>query len=138
MEHKHFTFAELLKSETAQAARLNNIPESVEVFENLHALITKVLDPVREKLGKPIYINSGYRSPQLNRLCGGVPNSQHVAGEAADITTYDISANAVIYNILTEGQIEFDQLIMYPRRNFLHVSYKRTGQNRKEVIWKRT
>lgn len=137
MEHKYFTFAELIKSDTAKAAGVNNVPESVEVFENLHALITKVLDPVREKLGKPIYVNSGYRSQQLNRLCGGVPNSQHLAGEAVDITTYDISANAVIYNILTDGTMIFDQLIMYPRRNFLHVSYKRNGNNRKEIIWKR-
>ena len=91
--------------------------------ENVKALVSEVLDPVREKLGMPIAVNSGYRCEKHNKDVGGVRNSQHLRGEAADIHCED---NERLKQLIIENG-KFDQLITYP--TFLHVSYKRTGGN---------
>ena len=93
---------------------------------NIEALVTEVLDPVRERLGRPIVVNSGYRCPKHNKEVGGVPNSQHMKGEAADIRCDN---NKELVRLLTE-QGKYDQLIIYP--GFVHVSWKRVGGNRKQ------
>lgn len=107
----------------------DKLPDGVEA--NLEALVTDVLEPAREKLGEPIMVNSGYRCPKHNAVVGGVVNSQHMKGEAADIRCADSSCLAEI--IKQNGN--FDQLIIYP--TFLHVSYKRHGNNRRQVIIKK-
>lgn len=101
-----------------------------DVQQNVRALVSEVLDPVREKLGGPLRVNSGYRCREHNLKVGGVRNSQHMAGEAADITCAD---NAALEKIIRE-QGKFDQMIVYP--TFVHVSYKRYGQNRHQVLRK--
>ena len=101
------------------------LPPSAE--QNLQALVDHVLDPARERLGMPITVNSGYRCPAHNKAVGGVKNSQHLKGEAADITCADNKRLAEIIEQLGN----FDQLIVYP--TFLHVSYKRQGVNRKSI-----
>ena len=101
--------------------------------ENIEALVQAVLDPARERLGKPIYVNSGYRCPKHNVAVGGVPNSQHMRGEAADIRLAEIADNAEIVSAIKENG-RWDQMIVYP--TFVHVSWKRTGQNRKQIIYK--
>ena len=131
---KHFTISELLHSDTALKHKLwNGAPKEAE--ENLRALVDEVLDPLREAYGKPIRVNSGYRCPRLNNLVGGSPNSQHMRGEAADIQPVvgnegdlDFLARLLIAN----GK--FDQLILYP--TFIHVSWKRLGWNRKQILQK--
>ena len=101
-----------------------------EVEGNLMALVENVLEPAREKLGMPIIVNSGYRCVRYNRDVGGVANSQHLRGEAADIRCAD---NKRLAKILVEAG-RFDQLIIYP--TFIHVSFKRLGANRKLVLYK--
>ena len=98
--------------------------------ENVKALVSEVLDPVREKLGSPIIVNSGYRCEKHNKDVGGVKNSQHLKGEAADIHCED---NERLKQLIIENG-KFDQLITYP--TFLHVSYKRTGGNRHQRLKK--
>ena len=98
--------------------------------ENIEALVRNVLDPVREKLEKPITVNSGYRCREHNLAVGGVRNSQHLAGEAADICCAD---NEKLKQLIVENG-KFDQLITYP--TFLHVSYKRNGGNRHQRLKK--
>jgi uncharacterized protein YcbK (DUF882 family) len=131
---KHFTISELLKSDTAIKNKLwNGAPKEAE--ENLRALVDEVLDPLREAYGRPIRVNSGYRCPRLNTLVGGTPNSQHMRGEAADIQP--VVGNEADLPELARILIEngkFDQLILYP--TFIHVSYKRLGWNRKQVLQK--
>lgn len=105
------------------------LPDGVEA--NLKALVTEVLEPARRRLGKPIVINSGYRCSVHNATVGGVVNSQHMRGEAADIRCAD---NKLLAEII-EQKGNFDQLIIYP--TFLHVSYKRHGNNRKQIIIKK-
>ena len=133
---KHFTISEMLKSDTAIKQRLWN-GANLEVEENLRALVDEVLDPLRERYGKPIYVNSGYRCPKLNQLVNGAANSQHMKGEAADIRPVKSEKLKVkseldeLVRILIENG-KFDQLIIYP--TFLHVSWKRNGNNRKRII----
>ena len=98
--------------------------------ENVKALVREVLDPVRERLGMPIVVNSGYRCEKHNKDVGGVRNSQHLRGEAADIHCQD---NEKLKQLIIENG-KFDQLITYP--TFLHVSYKRTGGNRHQRLKK--
>ena len=131
---KYFSISEMLKSDTAIKQRLwNGAPKEAE--ENLRALVDEVLDPLREAYGRPIRVTSGYRCPKLNRLVDGSPNSQHMRGEAADIQP--VVGNEADLPELARILIEngkFDQLIIYP--TFIHVSYKRLGWNRKQVLQK--
>lgn len=80
----YFTLAELTKSETAARHKIDNTPPAA-IIKNLQYGVDMVLDPLRRLYGKPIKINSGYRCPQLNKLVGGVTNSWHQEGNAADI-----------------------------------------------------
>ena len=80
----HFKLSEFIKSSTATARKIDNTP-SQEVISNLQVLCQNVLEPLREYFNCPIIIGSGYRSPALNKAVGGVANSQHMTGEAADI-----------------------------------------------------
>ena len=83
---KHFTIEELTHSDTAASRGIANTPGLVE-RENLHRLAERVLDPARDRLGAPIYVNSGYRSKEVNRLVGGARHSYHLHGRAADLDT---------------------------------------------------
>ena len=109
-----------------------------EARQNIEALVAEVLDSVRDEYGKPIYVNSGYRCEKHNAAVGGVPRSQHMVGEAADIslrlTAYGLQDELMKLAKLIVQQGCFDQLIIYP--TFLHVSYKRTGANRHRVLRK--
>jgi hypothetical protein len=104
---------------------------SPQTAANIKALVNVVLDPTREKLGKPIVVNSGYRCQKHNLEVGGVKNSQHMVGEAADITCADVPR---LKQIIVENG-KFDQLIDYG--TFLHVSWKRNGPNRKQKLIKK-
>lgn len=127
----HFTLSELKKSVTADKLGINNsIPLSI--IPNIEILINQVLDPIREYMNEPIYVNSGYRCPLLNKAVGGVAGSQHVLGQAADITTRSRENNLIMERYIEEN-LTFDQMIVY--KNFIHVSYRTTG-NRHQIIYK--
>ena len=108
-------------------------PMPASARENIEALVEAVLDPARERFGKPITVNSGYRCPRHNAAVGGVPNSQHMRGEAADVSAGSAQASREVGKII-EQLGKFDQLIYYP--TFVHVSWKRIGKNRKQIIYK--
>lgn len=132
---KFFSMAELTDSATARLLHIDNKPDT-EALKNIEALVLNILDPARELLGVPIKVSSGYRSPELNRAVGGVSNSQHTKGEAADVNTGQPELNKKLYDILLA--MPFDQLIWErgtdAAPDWLHVSYKRNGANRKEVL----
>lgn len=109
-----------------QAAR--KVPYGVD--ESIEALVTEVLDPARQKLGMEIIVNSGFRCPIHNAHVGGATGSQHMKGEAADVRCRD---NRRLAKVIVE-QGRFDQLILYP--SFVHVSWKRGGGNRKQILRK--
>lgn len=129
---KHFTIDELCRSDTARSRGIDNTPTE-EVKKSLTALVDNVLDPLREWYGKPIYVNSGYRCPALNKAVGGVANSQHLTGQAADIDTNDRSENRCLMKHI-EDNLDFDQLIWENGGAWLHVSYRPDGKNRRQVL----
>ena len=119
---KYFTIAELTRSTTAQLRGIDNTP-SQQVIDNLTALVENVLDPLRQAWGAPIHVNSGYRCPALNKAVGGVPASQHMLGQAADITAGSRAKNQSLYRLLRQLQLPVDQAINEHDFSWLHVSY---------------
>lgn len=129
---KHFTIDELCRSDTARSRGIDNTPTE-EVRKNLTELVGNVLDPLREWYGKPIYINSGYRCPALNKAVGGVASSQHLTGQAADIDVNDRAENRRLMKHI-EDNLDFDQLIWENGGAWVHVSYRPDGRNRRQVL----
>lgn len=105
----HFNVAELTRSDTAQARGIDNTAPP-EVLANLQRL-AELLERVRAVLGVPVHISSGYRSPALNRAVGGVANSVHMSGLAADITAPAFGTPLQVAQAIQAAGIEFDQLI---------------------------
>ena len=136
---KYFTFHELTNSATAARLGIDNKPTAEEAA-SIHALVENVLDPAREKYGCPIIVNSGYRCAKLNSIVGGVANSQHCKGEAADLYAGGAENNARLARIIAE-QGNFDQIILENANSdgtlcdWVHVSYCRSG-NRKQILLK--
>lgn len=136
---KYFTINELTKSTTATRKGINNAPDS-SIKANLTALVDNVLDPLREKWGHPIKVTSGYRCPALNKAIGGASGSQHMKGQAADITSLSDSyeENAKLLKLLLTSNLPFDQVICeYPNAkgqpNWIHVSYNKNGNRKKKT-----
>ena len=129
---KYFTIEEMIKSSTATAKRIDNTPNQT-VIDSLTKLIEAVLDPLREWYGKPIRVNSGYRCEALNKAVGSkAKNSQHLYGEAADITVGSKTENEKLFNYIKDN-LPFDQLINESDFSWVHVSY-REGRLRKQVL----
>lgn len=126
---KYFSIEELCKSDTAKARGINNTP-SEKVKTNLELLINFILDPLRERYGKPIYVNSGYRCPALNKAVGGVANSQHLTGEAVDIDVHSKEGNKELMRLIQEMNLPYDQVIDEANLSWVHVSYSQERQRR--------
>jgi D-alanyl-D-alanine dipeptidase len=129
---KNFTLEELTVSDTGKKMGLDNTPK-VEQIDNLKALCEQVLQPVRDKLGVSVKVNSGYRSPEVNKAIGGAATSQHQKGEAADITLGSKDGNKLLYGTIKELG-KYDQLIDEKDYQWVHVSWKKNGVNRKQEL----
>lgn len=133
---KNFTLEELYASDTAARLRISNVPNQQAIC-NLCALAHNVLQPLRDWVGKPILIGSGYRCAALNKAVGGVSNSQHMLGEACDIYIEGNLSNGKKWFEWIKTHCEFDQLIWEHNSKgtyWIHVSYRADGKNRKQVI----
>jgi hypothetical protein len=138
----HFELREFTESATARSHGIANVPP-FEAVENLKFLCVFTLEPLREALGMPLIITSGYRSKALNdRITHHSSTSQHMNGEAADfyVGWNGPKENApsrrellikAFRQIITDDSIVFDQCIIYP--SFIHVSYVRNGKNRSKL-----
>lgn len=122
---KHISYKEATYSATAARLKIDNTP-SAEVLANMKLVAEKCFEPLREWYGKPIKINSFYRSPELNKAVKGAKNSDHVKGMAIDIDAGSNSENLKLFNWLKENA-EFKQLIHeYGDKNgpeWVHISY---------------
>lgn len=130
---KNFSFSEFERSDTAKSAGIRNAITTFEVRDSIVALVVNVLQPLRDAWGAALVVNSGYRCPQLNALVGGVPTSQHVKGEAADI---DAKHPIKLAQLAVNLGLPFDQLIIYP--NFVHISHKLDGEQRGQILYSST
>lgn len=133
---KHFKLSEFTKSSTASARKIDNTP-SLDAISNLQQLCIHVLEPLREYFNCPIIIGSGYRSPALNKAVGGVANSQHMTGEAADIHIPD-EATGKRWFVWLVDNLKFDQLIWEKStpsstHHWIHVSFSK-NRCRQQVI----
>jgi hypothetical protein len=124
---KNFTIDELCKSQLAIDCGIENKPDSDEVVNNLKLLCEKVLQPVRDHYGKPVRINSGYRSEQVNMLARGSKTSDHILGCAADIEINGVP-NAELAQWIADN-LDYTQVILefytpgIPDSGWVHVSY---------------
>ena len=136
----HFTLTELTRSATAQRLGLDNTPDA-QSLDNLRALATNLLEPLRQLYGSPIYVTSGYRCPDLNAVVGGAASSQHSRGQAADIKGATPEENRKLLGLLLANpdKIPFDQVIAEKcdkkgNPTWLHVSFS-TKQQRSQVLY---
>lgn len=134
---KNFSLRELTHSQGAERRGIDNTPPP-EVVEALTALCVNILEPLRAAVG-PVTVTSGYRAPALNRAVGGSRSSQHCLGQAADCECFAISTKALAEKVIELG-LPFDQLIIEfardddPSAGWVHVSHKREGGNRGQVL----
>ena len=98
--------------------------------QGMSEVLVEKLDQLRENLGCPIFVNSGYRCPHNNMLAGGVPNSQHLLGTGADITCYTEPINKLAEEALKIG---FDGVGIY--EDFVHVDCRDGGRNPNYYRW---
>ena len=127
---ENFTWSEMERSDTARRMGIDNTVPDGPARQAVILLVTRILQPLRTAWGRPLTINSGYRSPQLNTAVGGAPDSQHVRGEAADIAAPDplLLAQTVVRN-----RLPFDQMILYS--TFVHISHRPRGPQRGQILY---
>lgn len=130
---KYFTIKEMCKSSVAANKCIDNTPTQ-EIIDNLNGLIDNVLDPLREWYGMPIHIESGYRCPELNKAVGGVSNSFHTMGCAADIDMGEKDDNQPIFDYI-KNNLPFTELGWEGNGRWVHVAYIKGRENEKEVFY---
>ena len=129
---KYFSISELTHSDTAVSLGIDNTATAAAV-PLMVELIDRVLDPIREHWGLPIRVTSGYRCPELNEEVGGVEESYHVDGCAADITALGISEEhrrhrnielmSLIRTMHLTGKIALTECYAGPDYKYIHVAY---------------
>jgi len=133
----NFSLIEFTKSQTAERKGIENNPNEIHVIA-MESLCHHILERIRSAFGKPVMINSGYRSVALCEAIGSKSTSQHCDGEAADIEIYGVSNYDLAKYI--EKNLNFDQLILEcwdgiePNSGWVHVSYVNDNANRKDVL----
>lgn len=130
---KNFSYREFERSDAADRNDICNVITTTRVRDAIYELVIEVLQPLRDEWGKPLEVNSGYRCPEVNAIVGGVPTSQHILGEAADIAAEKPYALA---KLAKELDLPFDQMILYP--NFVHFSHKLNGKQRGQILYSKT
>lgn len=125
---KYFTMSEMTKTNK----NLPNVPDKV-AEANLIQLVENVLDPLREKYGKPIKVNSGYRSKLVNAAVGGAKNSDHLFGFAADITAGNKTENCILFQLIRDKIPAWRQLIDEKDYTWIHISFNKKD-NKKQIL----
>ncbi len=136
---ENFSLEELTRSATATKLGIDNTPDE-EHLNNLQVVVDEIAQPLRDHFGKPVRINSGYRSPALNDAIGGSKKSQHSKGEAIDLEIDGVS-NMEVADWITEN-CDYDQVILEfynpaegPNSGWVHASCKADlSQNRKRNL----
>lgn len=134
---KNFSYDELIASATAKRLGIDNTP-TPEEKEKLRKLAEDILQPIRDAWKGVIVVNSGYRSEALNKAVGGVKNSQHRLGEAADIKVGGKDRNKklfnMVYKLISQGKIKVGQLIDEYNYQWIHVSLPRENKPNNQIL----
>ena len=134
---KNFSYDELIASATAKRLGLDNTPTQEEK-ERLRQLAEDILQPIRDAWRAPIVVTSGFRSEEVNKAVGGVKNSQHRLGEAADLTIGGKDRNKklfnLIYKLISQGKIKVGQLIDEYNYQWIHISLPRKNKENNQIL----
>lgn len=128
---ENFTLEEFAYSQTATRKQIDNTP-SGPIIKNIKELCVNILQPLRDKLKKPVIITSGYRSEALNIQIGGALNSQHCLGEAADIIVPGVSP-VDLYAYILRSDLDYDQIIL-EFNEWVHISYSKNIRRHAALI----
>lgn len=137
---KNFALHEFTDSGKAKELGIDNTKLSVKQLSAIANLVANVLQPARDILGVAITVTSGFRCKKLNAAIGGVSNSQHMDGEAADLRVFtdkkfDVVKTRQLFGILSEMNV--DQLLYEKDSSgaiWVHVSYVSPKANRNQII----
>ena len=127
---KDFSYREFEASDKADEKGICNVITTFEVRDAIKALVDTVLQPLRDAWGKPLHINSGYRCPELNKAAGGVPTSDHLYGQAADVAC---DKPVELARLAAAMHLPYDQMILYP--TFVHFSHRLKGTQRGQILY---
>lgn len=132
----NFKISELIHSDTAIRNNVNNMPD-INSLDNMLELIYYVLQPLRNKIGKPMIITSGFRNQQVNKLVGGSKTSEHTKGMAVDFVINGMSPKQII-NFIRKSGIKYTQLIEEYANNtsWVHISYNRKDLKCETLLYK--
>lgn len=137
LDWEYFKLEEFTKSQTASELGFFNTPLESDI-QNLDLLVSNILDPLRKAWGKPIIVTSGYRVPRLNEAVGGVKNSDHLYGRAADIVPQDPKDFKKFTEFIKDflKDKEFKQCIIEKSKysKWIHISYDPLN-NRKQLLY---
>lgn len=127
----YFTLKEALSSEKATLNNINNVPTQIDKNNIIYS--ASRLDTIRTLINKPMLINSWFRCPQLNKVVNGVPTSNHLTGLAIDFTVSDVNLGD-IFDMIINSKLSFDELLYYPKKNFIHISFKLDINTERKII----
>lgn len=135
---KNFTLEEMIRSGTAMRhGYKEQFDPSEEVIFNLTRLCVNVLQPLRDHLGTPIFVSSGYRCPRLNKAVGGAKNSEHLTGCAADLQGLGNVSNRMLFEAIKKHIPEFSQLLWefgdQDNPDWVHVSF--SHHNKRQILF---
>lgn len=136
LNSKYFTEKETTVSATGKALKIKNIPNEQE--KNYIQYTASRMDYIRELLGVPLIVLSWFRSEELNKAVDGSKTSAHRFGLAVDVYSKKMTSKEIYEKALElkqEGKIQFDQLIYYPRQNFVHFGFKLDKVQERGMNW---
>ncbi len=131
MISKHISADEATKSITAIRLKIDNSP-SEEVLKNMEAVANNCFEPLREWYGKPIKVNSFYRSKELNKAVGGSATSDHMIGASIDMDAGSRAENKKLFD-WCKANLKFKQLINEYDYSWVHISFLE-GRNNNQVL----
>lgn len=126
-----------LEEATATGIKKLNTPNVAELDNIIYAAAR--MDLIRREIHTPVFVNSWFRSDEVNKAVGGVPNSAHRLGLAIDFHTGNVDVELIydkLIQLCKRGAISYDQLIYYPSKNFIHIAFKNdiSGERKKHFM----
>lgn len=138
MISEHITYEEATNSPTATRLKIRNEPDEATLYR-MKVLAEECFEPLRKWYGKPIRINSFYRSPELNKAVGGSKTSQHCKGEAIDISAGSREENKNLF-YWVKANLVFDQLLWeYGDKSgpdWVHISFRHKDNRNQTLVIK--